>query len=220
MRWWEKDIGGRSRGRLIALIRRGVDTVEALAAELEVTDNAVRAQLAILEREGLVERAGVRHVGKVGKPATTYAVAADADGVLSAAHAPVLRALLAALKDRMPGPALETVLRDAGRRLSEDDDDAQGRAEPKKRTPEAGARAAARVLRSLGGEVKIEKTPEGTLLKGFACPLADVVATEPKVCRAVETLVSAVAGAPAHECCDRTGRARCRFLIAPSLSQR
>lgn len=213
MRWWEKDIGGRSRGRLIALIRRGVDTVEALAAELGVTDNAVRAQLALLEREGLVERAGVRHAGKVGKPATTYMVAADADGVLSAAHAPVLRALLAALKDRMPAPALETVLRDAGRRLSASED-AGSESNRKKPSPDAGVRAAARVLRSLGGEVKVEKTSEGTLLRGFACPLADVVATEPTVCRAVEELVSAVAGAPAHECCDRAGRARCRFLIA------
>ena len=213
MRWWEKDIGGRSRGRLIALIRRGVDTVEALAAELGVTDNAVRAQLALLEREGLIERAGVRRAGKVGKPATTYVVAADADGVLSAAHAPVLRALLATLKDRMPAPALEGVLRDVGRRLADPDDDAETESAVK-RTPEAGARAAARVLRSLGGEVRVEKTPEGMLLKGFACPLADAVATEPAVCHAVEELVSAVAGAPAHECCDRSGRARCCFLIA------
>lgn len=213
MRWWEKDIGGRSRGRLIALIRRGVDTVEGLAAELGVTDNAVRAQLTILEREHLVERAGVRHAGKVGKPATTYAVVDD-EGVLSAAHAPVLRALLAALKDRMPPAALESVLRDVGRRLSGNGEQAESGLDSKKRNPEAGARAAARVLRSLGGEVKVERSGEGMLLKGYACPLADVVATEPKVCQAVEELVSAVAGAPAHECCDRTGHARCRFLIA------
>lgn len=213
MRWWEKDIGGRSRGRLIALIRRGVDTVEALAAELGVTDNAVRAQLTLLEREGLIERSGVRHAGKVGKPATTYMVAADADSVLSAAHAPVLRALVAELKDKLPAAELESVLRDVGRRLA-DPDDTSAESAPKKPDTEAGARAAARVLRSLGGEVRVEKTPDGILLKGFACPLADVVATEHKVCCAVEELVSAVAGTPVQERCDRTGRARCRFLIA------
>ena len=207
MRWWETPVGGPVRGRLIALIRRGVDTVEALAGELEVTDNAVRAQLAILEREGLVERSGVRHGGKVGKPATVYAVAAAADPVLSAAHRPVLQALVSVLKDRLPGPTRTAVLREVGRRLA---------AAPRRKgaSTDAGVRSAANILRQLGAEVRIEKTPEGTVLRGFACPLADVVSEDPQVCNALEELVSTVAGAPARQCCDHGERPRCRFLFA------
>ena len=48
MRWWEQQIGGVTRGRVIALLRRGVSTVEELAGALKVTDNAVRAQLQTL----------------------------------------------------------------------------------------------------------------------------------------------------------------------------
>ena len=60
MRWWEKQIGGTARGRIIALLRRGASTVEELAAELGVTDNAVRAHLQLLEREGLIQASGTR----------------------------------------------------------------------------------------------------------------------------------------------------------------
>ncbi len=42
-----------TRGQIVGLLRRGVGTVEELASELEVTDNAVRAHLATLERDGL-----------------------------------------------------------------------------------------------------------------------------------------------------------------------
>ena len=34
MRWWERQIGGPMRGRIIALLRRGSSTVEELAAAL------------------------------------------------------------------------------------------------------------------------------------------------------------------------------------------
>ena len=75
MRWWERQIGGSARGRIIALLRRGASTVEELAAELGVTDNAVRAHLQLLEREGLVRATGSRQGPGAGKPATTYELA-------------------------------------------------------------------------------------------------------------------------------------------------
>src|SRR3712207_8581849 len=47
-----------TRGQIVALLRRGTRTVEELAAALGLTDNAVRAHLAALERDGLVRQAG------------------------------------------------------------------------------------------------------------------------------------------------------------------
>src|SRR5262249_29422805 len=118
MRWWETSIGGEARGRIIALLRRGERTVDELAAELGVTDNAVRPHLELLEREGVVAQARVRRDGAVGKPATVYAIASDAHGHLSAAYAPVLTALVSALRDHMPRRDLDALYRDAGRRLA------------------------------------------------------------------------------------------------------
>src|SRR4051812_43352284 len=77
MAWWQRQFGKTTRGRVVALLRRGERSVEELAASLGLTDNAVRAQLATLEREGVVRAAGVRRDGGVGKPATLYAVAPE-----------------------------------------------------------------------------------------------------------------------------------------------
>src|ERR1043165_4410363 len=101
MRWWESSIGGAARGRILTLLRRDPRSVEELAAELEVTDNAVRAPLVALEREGMVDGAGVRRTGGVGKPATLYRIVPEAEDVFSTAYAPVLRALLESLQERL-----------------------------------------------------------------------------------------------------------------------
>ena len=49
-----------TRGQVLSLLRRGPRTVEELARELDLTDNAIRAHLATLERDGLVTQAGLR----------------------------------------------------------------------------------------------------------------------------------------------------------------
>jgi predicted ArsR family transcriptional regulator len=205
MRWWERQIGGATRGRIIALLRRGAGTVEELAAALEVTDNAVRPQLQRLEQEGVIQATGTRQGTGAGKPATTYEVAPSAEALLSTAYAPVLSALLAALDERMEPSALDELLRDVGRRL--------GPTQPSAGTLRVRVNAAAALLSALGGEVDAERTPDGWILRGYACPLSAAVRAQPGACHAIEELVAAVAGAPVRECCDRTDRPRCRFEI-------
>ncbi|MEO8561159.1 MAG: ArsR family transcriptional regulator [bacterium] len=205
MRWWERQIGGPVRGRIIALLRRGRTTVEELAGSLGVTDNAIRPQLQLLEEEGIVRASGTRQGAGAGKPATTYEIAPAAEQALSSAYAPVLTALLEALAERMPPNALDDLLRDAGKRI--------GPARPSGASLDTRVRAAAALLSSLGAELDVERTEKGYLLRGFACPLAAAVRTEPNACHAIEELVSAVVGSPVRECCDRRDGARCRFEI-------
>jgi predicted ArsR family transcriptional regulator len=210
MRWWETSIGGAVRGRIIALLRRSERSVEELASELDVTDNAVRAQLQALERHGVVHQARIRREGTVGKPAVMYGIAPDAESLFSSAYAPVLKALLVSLEERLDGPELDAVFRDAGRRLAEEMTSAAGAA-PKQF--EARVRAAAAILSALGAEIDVEAGSNGYVLRGFACPLSDAVRAQPKVCHALEELVAGVTGAHVRECCDRDGQARCRFEV-------
>lgn len=210
MRWWETSIGGAVRGRIIGLLRRGERSVEELASDLGVTDNAVRAQLQTLERNGVVHQARVRREGTVGKPAVMYAIAPDAESLFSTAYAPVLKALLVSLEDRLDGAELDAVFRDAGRRLADEMATTEGRA-PKQL--EARVRAAAAILSALGAEIDVERASDGYLLRGFACPLSDAVRAQPKVCHAIEELVAGVTGAQVRECCDRAGHAKCRFEV-------
>ena len=212
MRWWETSIGGEMRGRIIALLRRGERTVDELAAELGVTDNAVRAHVDLLEREGLVAQARVRRDGAVGKPATLYAIAPDADGKLSAAYAPVLTALVSSLSERMPRRELEALYRDAGRRLAEAQDEGAPTGGFEKRV-----RRAADLLATLGAELDVARTDDGFMLRGHACPLSDAVRADPSVCQTIRELVSGVTGESVRECCDRAGASpKCRLEIRRS----
>ena len=153
MRWWEHSIGGTARGRIIGLLRRGRRTVDEIASSEGVTDNAVRAQLQLLQGAGVVRSAGTRAGEGAGKPATVFEIAPDAEAALSSAYAPVLGALLDTLAERVSPEELELLLRETGRRL--------GSGTPqKKRSLEARVTAAARVLVTEGSRsISVVLTP-------------------------------------------------------------
>jgi predicted ArsR family transcriptional regulator len=205
MGWWQRQFGESTRGRVVALLRRGERSVEELAASLGLTDNAVRAQLATLERDGVVQTVGIRRDGAVGKPATMYGVAADSSALFSTAYAPVLAALLAELGTRLSARELKAILRGTGRRL------APGL--PKGATFDERARASAAWLAGLGADAELVRTSDGYEIRGFGCPLADAVSTCPATCTAMEALLSDVTDTTVRERCDRASRPRCRFLI-------
>lgn len=206
MAWWQRQFGATTRGRVVALLRREERTVEELAAALGLTDNAVRAQLATLERDGVVRTVGIRRVGTVGKPATLYGIAPDASGLFSSAYAPVLAALLAELGERMSTRQLDTLLRGAGRRLAS--------TIPARATFDDRARASAAFLTGLGADADLVRTSDGYEIRGHGCVLADAVTACPATCGAVEELISEVTGTIVRERCDRAHQPRCRFVIA------
>ena len=233
MRWWETSVGGAVRGQIIGLLRRQERSVDELAGELGVTDNAIRAQLQSLEREGVVHAARIRRSGTVGKPATMYAINPEAEALFSAAYAPVLGALLASLSERMTGRQLDALFRDVGRRLAaatmaEEAGDAWEPVEGQNASKvgsdqlETRVKAAAAVLTALGAEIDIARDERTYTLQGHACPLSQAVRIEPRMCHAIEELVAGLTGATVRECCANTpepseGRGpRCCFEIRPS----
>jgi predicted ArsR family transcriptional regulator len=205
MRWWDRHFGGSTRGRVVALLRRGPHTIEELAAALGLTDNAVRAQIATLERDGVVVATGTRRDGAVGKPATLYATAPASDTLFSTAYAPTLAALIAELGQRLTATELRAILRSTGRRLAP--------AESAK-TFKARVDNAARLLADLGADADLVTTKEGYEIQSHGCPLAQAVNAHPQTCRVVEQLLAEVTDAKVHEHCDRTSdRPKCGFRI-------
>lgn len=196
-----------TRGRLLALLRAGVRTVDELADALRLTDNAVRQHLTTLERDSLVRQVGVRRGPGAGKPAVLYELHPDAEPLLSRAYAPVLSALIEVLVDELPTRQAHRVLRETGRRLAAG---AGGRAVG---DLGARARAAAAVLTALGGDVHVEERRGLVTLRGTACPLSTAVSRSPQMCRAVESLVAEVTGDEIRQCCDHAERPRCCFEV-------
>jgi predicted ArsR family transcriptional regulator len=196
-----------TRGQIVALLRRGARTVEELAQSLGLTDNAVRAHLATLERDGLVAQAGVRRGTGAGKPATLYDLDPEAEPLFSRAYAPVLRAMLDVIAERMSESEAASLMRDVGRRLATQlGRDVTG-------DVQARVHAAAALLSALGGEAYVEKGDDTLQLRGYGCPLSAAVTARAEVCRAVEALLSEVIGEPVHEHCDRGARPRCCFQV-------
>ena len=192
-----------SRGRLVRLLQRATSTVEELAQALGLTDNAVRAQLATLERDGLVHQSGLRRGS--GKPAYTYDLTPEAERLFPKPYGTVLRQLLEVLDERLPAEQVDGALREVGRRL--------GRAHRAEGDPRTRAEAAVAVLNELGGLAELEEREAGFAIVGWSCPLAAAVSGHPDVCRLAETLLEEVVGAPVRERCQRGPVPRCSFEI-------
>ena len=205
---WDQRFLESKRGQIVSLLRRSGRTVENLARALDLTDNGIRAHLAVLERDGVVrQRGSVRRGSGGGKPAYVYELTPEAENLFPKGYEPVLRRLLDELAERLGPDESEALLRSVGHRM------AQGQAAP---TDGARSRleAAVEVLNELGGLAELEEHDGGFVIRGYSCPLAAVTPDHPGVCRMAETLITELVGVPVHEHCDRGERPRCRFEVA------
>jgi predicted ArsR family transcriptional regulator len=196
-----------TRGRILALLREGVWTVEDLATRLDVTDNAIRFHLSSLEAQGAVTKEGVRRRPGAGKPADLYTITPATEESFSRAYVPVLTACLAELRDTMPTVQLLSFLKRVGKRLAGNVGAASGSLQNR-------VTGASRVLNDLGGVTVVEKAGNAYHIIGRACPLSRAVESDHCVCAAVTELVAEVVDAHVTERCDRSGRPRCHFEIS------
>jgi predicted ArsR family transcriptional regulator len=205
---WDEKFFESTRGRIVTLLRRSNRIVEDLARALDLTDNGVRAHLAVLERDGIVrQRGSVRRSSGGGKPAYVYELTQEGEELFPKAYEPTLRRLLDILSEQLGPDESEALLRLVGRRLAEEHS-----------TQENGAHArletAVEVLNELGGLAELEERDGAVVIRGYSCPLAGVTPEHPEVCRMAEALVGEVAGVSVREHCDRGERPRCCFEIA------
>jgi predicted ArsR family transcriptional regulator len=203
---WIERLLASTRGQIVGLLRRSARTVNELADELGLTDNAVRSHLSALERDGLVKQERSTGRRSVGKPAFVYTLTPEADGLLPKAYAPVLGLLLGVLGERLGAEETEELLREVGRRA------AAGRGE-QGQDIRMRIEAAYGVLGELGGVADIEEGEGRVLIRGYSCPLAAVVPGNPGVCRLAETLLTELIGVPVREQCLKGERPRCCFEI-------
>jgi len=207
---WIRRFTDSTRGRVVELLRRQDLTVEEMAAALGLTDNAIRAQLATLERDGMVEPRGLRR--GPGKPSALYGVAPDFEVTLSRAYVPLTLRLLDEIAARLPPRVLTAILRAAGKRWAAD-------LPPPAGGLPAKARWGAGLLNELGGQVDVREGEGGLVLQGASCPLSAVVRAHPRACLAIESLLADRLDVTVVEQCDRGGeRPRCRFLIGPGAA--
>lgn len=192
-----------TRGRIVTLVRGTTRTVNELAQELDLTDNAVRAHLLSLERDGLIKQSGVQRGTR--KPHFAYELTREAENLFPKAYDAVLNQLMAVLKRRFSPEVLKNVLREVGRSL--------GGNQTSGGDLESRVGKGVMALEAIGGSARVEKEEGRLFIRSRSCPLATAVAEHPEVCQLAQSLLTKVIGAKVREQCNREGVPQCAFEI-------
>ena len=195
-----------TRGKIVRWLRRKPHSVTELAAALNLTDNAVRAHLLRLERDGLVRQAGSRAGFR--KPEAVFEITTEAERLFASAYAPVLGSLLATLEARLKDSDLDAHLREVGRRLAAPHLPSMAGLPARDR-----ATKTLQILENLGGLADVEERDGRTYVRGFGCLMSEVVPVHPKLCRMAQALVAELLGHAVQEQCERGDRPKCCFVI-------
>lgn len=209
---WTDTLLGETRSRLLALLRRSRQSVAQLAGELGISANAVRTHLAAMQRDRLVQPAGLERATG-GKPAQLYDITPQAEELFPKAYSAVLSGILQLLEEHAGRDAVVALLREVGVRAGSGVAEVEG-------DVAARVEAAAAVLRQLGGDVDVERGAEGWVIRGYGCPLSGVVADHAEVCALAEALVGEVSGLPVRACCAREGRPQCGFWVGEAQEEK
>jgi predicted ArsR family transcriptional regulator len=201
---WNQRFFASTRGRVVMLLRRASRTVDELAQALDLTDNAVRAHLAALERDGFVQQHGARRGSS--KPAYVYDLLPEAEQLFPKIYAQVLRQLLEVLNERMTPAEVEDLMRTAGRRIA-----TSWQISPNKL--ETRLQQAVAIFNEIGGLTELETSEGNYVIKGYSCPLASAVANHPEVCRFAEALLTELVGIPVQEHCGDCAAIQCYFSV-------
>ncbi len=187
---WRERLFKSTRGKILNLLRTREWTVNELAEELRLTDNAVRAHLASLERDRLVTQSGMKPGTR--KPHTTYALGSEAEQLFPKAYGPLVSLLMSIFS--------RTIAQEHLRAL-------------KGKTRQQRIDAALEILKELGGAATFHEEDGKHFIYGNGCPIAAATANHPEACLLAESLLTEVIGSPVKEHCIRGPAPSCRFEV-------
>jgi predicted ArsR family transcriptional regulator len=203
---WRDRLFKSTRGKILELLRTRECTVNELADALHLTDNAVRAHLASLERDRLVSQSGMKP--GVRKPHTTYALGSEAEQLFPKAYGRLVSLLMSIFSRQIKPENLRAGMRAAGRAVAR-----EHLHELKGKTRQQRIDAALRILKELGGAAAFREEDGKHFIYGNGCPLAAATANHPEACLLAESLLTTVIGSPVKERCVRGEAPSCRFEV-------
>jgi predicted ArsR family transcriptional regulator len=203
---WRERLFKSTRGKILDLLRSRECTVNELADELHLTDNAVRAHLASLERDRLVAQSGFKP--GIRKPHTTYALGSEAEQFFPKAYGRLVSLLMAIFSRQVDPRKLRAGMRAAGRQVAQEHlSNLHGK------NREARIDAALGILKELGGAATFREEDGKHFIYGNGCPIAAATANHPEACLLAESLLTEIIGSPVKEHCIRGTAPSCRFEV-------
>lgn len=193
-----------TRDRIIELLLKAPSSIAQLAENLGVTRNAVRSQIALLERERIVE---VRTTVKgTRRPASVYGIRPGAEVHASKAYPAVLSDLLRVLSRKLPDAKYSDIMRELGRQVALSGPKTTGK--PRERVNDA-----LKFLKLLGSSAEMAEEKGEIVISSFGCPFSRAVSADARFCLVMESLLQELIGLPVTEMCDHGEHPRCRFEV-------
>lgn len=199
-----------TRGKILGHLRSGPSTVNKLAAATGLTDNAVRAHLVSLERDGLITPTGTQP--GVRRPHVSYGLTGEAEQFFPKAYGVLLSHFFNTVAGRLTEDELDDTLREVGRAI----------ASP--HTPDLASKtrrerilSALKILGQIGGAAVLVQEGESQVIQGSNCPLAALTEQHPHACIIAEALLSDIIGVPVTERCSHEAGPKCCFVVSEDV---
>lgn len=197
-----------TRGKIVAELRRcGSASAADLAKLFGLSPNAIRQQLVVLERDGLVAERSVRR-GPT-KPTHEFSLTAQAEKLFPQHYDRMLGAVLREVRDRFGAGAISQVFDGIAQR-------AVDRAKELVTAPDAEGKVAqlTQMLRGRGVVAEYSLIDGGFELHEHNCPYSEVVKEHPEVCSVIhQVLDETIGGEHAQVESLATGGRECRFEL-------
>src|SRR5436309_6403772 len=172
---WRERLFKSTRGRILNLLRTRDRTVNELAEELRLTDNAVRAHLASLERDRLVAQSGMKP--GIRKPHVTYALGTEAEQLFPKSYGRLVSLLMTIFSRQVKRRNLRAGMRAAGRTIAQEHLRAL-----KGKTRQQRIDAALEMLKELGGAATFHEEAGKHFIYGNGTAIAAGRANHPSAC--------------------------------------
>jgi predicted ArsR family transcriptional regulator len=204
-----------TRGKIVSeLRRRGSASAADLARSFGLSANAVRQQLVVLERDGLVAETPVRR-GPT-KPTYEFSLTPDADRLFPQAYDKMLTAVLRELRSQFGTAGVERVFDGLSRRAI-----GRARLSVTAQEPEAKVAQLTEMLRKSGVIAEYSLIDGGFALHEHNCPYSSAAKEHPEVCQVIHQMIDeTIGGTHAQTESLAHGGKECRFELHPTETVR
>jgi DeoR family suf operon transcriptional repressor len=202
-----------TRGKIVTeLRRRGSASAADLAHEFGLSPNAVRQQLVVLERDGLVAETPVRR-GPT-KPTLEFSLTGDADKLFPQHYDKMLTAVLREVRDQFGSPAVERIFDGLSKRAVE-----RAHRHVTAESPEQKVAQLTEMLRESGVVAEYSLIDGGFALHEHSCPYSNVAKDHPEMCQVIHHVIDETIGGEHRQTESLAqGGKECRFEMKPNAT--
>jgi predicted ArsR family transcriptional regulator len=201
-----------TRGKIVSELRRlGSASAADLAQGFGLSPNAVRQQLVVLERDGLVVEKPVRR-GPT-KPTLEFSLTPEADKLFPQAYDKLLGAVLREVREQFGAPAVDRIFDGISKRAVE-----RAQSKVTSDNPEERVAQLTDMLRESGIVAEYSLIDGGFALHEHSCPYSTVAKEHPEMCQVIHHVIEETIGEQTQTESMIHGGKECRFEIKPGAS--